>query len=793
MRFFIWSAAWGTPRSVSAAHLRYVTLLLAVLLLEPASAQAQLSSPDKDLVQTGHETASAEFVPLFEPEARIPRVSDGPVLDGDLSDAVWQRAERTTRFSETFPDEHARPPIGIKAWMAYDDENLYVAYEIKDDPALIRARFSDRDAIWQDDYAGFMLDTNGDGQTVYFIAANPYGIQGDTRSSPQGEDASFDMIYSSAGTITDDGYIVELAIPFRSLRFPERDVQAWRFTHWITHPREARNRYSWAALDRDNPCTPCQFGHISGIEGVSPGRNVEILPSFTGSQSAAWDAAAGGLDNDRATTTPSLNLKYGLTSEITIDATVNPDFSQIESDAAQIDVNTPFALFFPERREFFQEGSDLYSTNFNVVHTRSINDPIAASKLSGRSGNWTLGYIAARDENSPILIPLEESSRLVSAGESWSTVARARRSFENNSFIAGVVSDRRYDMGGSGTTFGVDGVVRFRTKYQFEWQALGHRTQEADGEDATRASDEAGLGGTFDRGDHTLALDGESFWGNALYSSVERTARNWSFDVDYWHSSPTFRTENGFVTQNDNRRVTAFQDYSFWTEDNRFVDRISPWMAVGRVWNWDGVRKDNWIVGGLRAQLIRQTFLNLDINTSSERFADVQFDNMLKGSANVNTVLTKQVQLGANISLGEAIFRSSSPELGRQLNGGLNATLRPNNRLVISPSLNFSRLKSVETEENFFSGYILRTRTNYQFTRKLLQYNDFSESLQIDPLVTYRISPFTVFHVGSSHELQDRTVVDPASPSAESDALQRTVFGQTRRQVFFKLQYLFRM
>ncbi|PIQ61436.1 MAG: hypothetical protein COV99_09250 [Bacteroidetes bacterium CG12_big_fil_rev_8_21_14_0_65_60_17] len=741
----------------------------------------------------------AEFAPLIEPRAEIPRVQVAPAVDGDLSDAVWKDARRMTGFSETFPDEMAEPPIGITAWMAYDSENLYVAYEIEDDPARIRARYSERDAMWQDDYAGFMLDTNGDGQTVYFVSANPYGIQGDTRTSPQGEDGSFDLIYTSAGTITDRGYVVEMAIPFRSLRFPERDVQSWRLTHWITHPRETRNTYSWAALDRDNPCMPCQLGHITGIEGVSPGRNLEILPSFTGSQSSEWNALSGRLDNDGASSIPSLNLKYGVTSEITVDATINPDFSQIESDAAQIDVNTPFALFFPERREFFQEGSDLYNTNFDVVYTRSINDPIAASKLSGRSGNWTLGYIAARDENSPLLIPLEESSRLVSAGESWATVARARRSFENNSFVAGLVSDRRYDMGGSGTTFGVDGALRFSTKYQFEWQALGHRTREADGADAAAAGSAAGLEGTFDDGAHTLALDGESYWGNALYSSLERNARHWSFDVDYWHSSPTFRTENGFVTQNDNRRVTFFQDYSFWTEDNRYVDRFTPWMAIGRVWNWDGERKDNWIVGGVRAQLIRQTFVGADINTSSERFAGVQFDNMLKGSANVNTVLTKQVQLGAFVSLGEAIFRTSSPELGRQLSGRLNATLRPNDRLVFSPSLNYSRLRSKETGDDFFAGYILRTRTNYQFTRKLLarvivQYNDFSESIQIDPLVTFRVSPFTVFHIGSSHELQDRvTGVNPASPSAESDALQRTVFGQTRRQVFFKLQYLLRV
>ena len=757
---------------------------LAVLLLLSAaetSAYGQASA-------TENTAKTASFTPLVTPELNIPRVAGGIVADGDLSDALWKQAAVARNFTETFPDQGAKPPIGIKALMAYDDENLYVAYIITDDPSDIRAHFSDRDRIFQDDYVGMILDTNGDGQASYFIAANPFGLQGDTKIAPNNEDVSFDIIYSTGGRITDTGYQVEFAIPFRSLRFPNTDEQTWRLTHWITHPRESRNTYSWASMDRDNPCQSCQLGYIRGIEGVSPGRSIEILPAFTGSQSASYAGPGAGLDNGRLITEPSLNVKYGITSELTVDATINPDFSQIESDAAQIDVNSAFALSFPERRAFFQEGADLYDTQYDVVYTRSINDPTAAAKLSGRVGSWSLGYIAARDNTSPILIPLEESSRLLTGGRSTSNIVRARRSFENNSFIAGVLTDRRLDNGGSGTTFGVDGTMRFLDNYQFEWQALASRTSEAN--DAVLSD---GLDGTFDRGAHTIALDGEDFWGNAIYASLEREARTWDFDIDFWQSTPTFRADNGFVTQNDSRRVIVNNAYTLWTAGNGFMDRITFFGGAARVWNYDGVQKDEWINGGVNAQLVRQTFVNINANTSNELYQGLLFNRLTRGNVFINSTPSSAVQLGGGVSFGRAIYRSSAPEIGRQLNASFQTTLRPTDRLVVNPSVNYSRLKNRESGDNFFEGYIFRSRLDYQFTRKLrtriiLQYNDFSESYLIDPLVTYRISPFTVFHVGSTHEVRDlRKLSIPGQLETEKG------FGQTDRQIFFKLQYLFRV
>ncbi len=203
------------------------------------------------------------------------------------------------------------------------------------------------------------------------------------------------------------------------------------------------------------------------MQGVGAGKNLEILPTVTGSQSgrlADFSRPKGAFDNDRATAEPSIDVKYGITSDLT-DLTLNPDFRQIESDAALIDVNSTFALFFPERRTFFQEGSDLFQTSMQTVYTHTINDPIVANKLTGRFGNTSIGYIGARDNESPVLLPFEESSRLVSGGISVSNTLRVRQSFANNSFIGVLVTDRKLDAGGAGSTFGLDGSIRFLTNY----------------------------------------------------------------------------------------------------------------------------------------------------------------------------------------------------------------------------------------------------------------------------------------------------------------------------------------
>jgi hypothetical protein len=774
--------------------LRLVLLLVACGLCLPiARAQTLHSGATND---SSDFSSTSSFSPQVKPTLSVPHLNRVPgsdaaiTIDGVLDDAGWHRAARVTGFSETFPGDQTRPPVDIVAYIAYDDTHLYVAYEIQDDPDAIRATMTDRDNIWQDDYSGMLLDTNGDGQQVYFIAANPLGIQGDTRISHGGEDVSFDLIYESEGRITEDGYVVEMAVPLRSIRFPQAEEQSWRATFWITHPRDSRSTYSWAAIDRDDPCMACQLGTLTDIRGITAGKHLELLPAFTGSQVGSLnddEDAASGFDNDRFKAEPSFNLKYGITSDLTLDATVNPDFSQIEADAAQIDVNSTFALFFPERRPFFQEGSELFDSFIQTVYTRSINNPIGATKLTGRLGQTSVGYIGARDNDSPLLVPLEESSEFASGGESISNIVRVQHNFLDNSYVGALLTDRRLDDGGAGSTIGVDGVWRFWTKYQIEGQFVASRTAEPNDLSLSEDFDET----TFADGDYTTAFDGETFGGYASYLSVERNARHYSLDVDFWQTSPTFRAANGFVTQNDNRRFHLWQGYTFYPEKVGFIDQIRPALVVGRIWNFDGLRKDEWVSPMLWARLKGQTNVNVQyIAVSNERFQGTDFRGIRRLMVYVNSNFSQPVKLGGAFSAGRSIARNEDvPVLGHSLNLSGWATLQPTQRLILEPEVDYARLEHPDTGEALFDGYILRTRLNYQFTRRLftrivVQYNEFAERLEVDPLVTYRINPFSAFHVGSTHDLN--TYERANDPNA-------TFFRQSQRQFFFKFQYLFRI
>ncbi|MEP7220964.1 MAG: DUF5916 domain-containing protein, partial [Bacteroidota bacterium] len=486
--------------------MKQFALIPLLWLLTMAAALAQPASTKAD---------SSRFVPNISPTLAVHRATGSITIDGDLDDDGWRDVQHATNFSETTPGDRIQPPFPTEAMITYDDENLYVAFIAHDDPSTIRASLHDRDEMWNEDMCGLILDTYGDAAWAYEIFTNAAGVQGDLRWTSGGdEDAKFDMVFTSRGKITSGGYHVEMAIPFSSLRFPERPVQNWKATFWRIRPRGSREESSWAGLDRENPCEFCQYGSITGIENVKPGGSLDLLPSLVGHQSAALSVA----DDPRSpftqsgiTASASLGARYAITPGIGVEATVNPDFSQVEADAAQINVNSTFAVTYPERRPFFQEGSDLFNTWFSIVNTRSINDPLAAAKLTGRTGGTSFAAISAYDRNTPVLLPFEEENIFIRGGKSLSNIIRARQALPENSFAGLMVTDRRFESGGSGTTFGIDGALRFLDNYTFLWQAVASRT--AEGGSKSDSSQPALEGITFDHGRHTAALDGETFWG----------------------------------------------------------------------------------------------------------------------------------------------------------------------------------------------------------------------------------------------------------------------------------------
>jgi hypothetical protein len=448
------------------------TTILLFLLMTVTAIPAAAQTPP-----TATAAEPDSFVPNVQPVLQIERAR-GPIeLDGDLDDEGWVGAARATNFAVFYPDEGEKPPVESEVLVTYNDEYLYLGFIAHDDPSRIRASLRDRDEMWNDDYFGILLDTYGDASWAYFLFANPLGVQGDSRwSANAGEDARFDIIFYSEAKITDEGYQVEMAIPFKSLRFPDREVQEWRATFWRTWPRDSRAQHTWAGISRDDPCLPCQWGTLAGIQGVKSGGALELMPALIASQAGQIEDAddpSSGFSNEDPEAELSLFARYPFSSGLTTELALNPDFSQVESDVAQIDVNTTFALFFPERRPFFQEGSDLFQSYFQVLYTRQINDPLVTGKLIGRMGRTTLAYLGGLDENSPILLPFQERSYVGMAGRSLSNVGRFQQTFWRDSYVGAILTDRRLeDNSGSGTTGGIDGRLRFLENYRIEYQAL---------------------------------------------------------------------------------------------------------------------------------------------------------------------------------------------------------------------------------------------------------------------------------------------------------------------------------
>ena len=726
-------------------------------------------------------TAGAQAsTPGARPELAVAPAASPITVDGDLSDPAWAEAARATAFREVAPDLGAEPDVRTEALVTYSETHLYVAFRATDDPSTLRASLRDRDDIAEEDFVGVALDPYGDGARGYMLYANPLGVQQDALYAGGEEDPGFDLVFESAGQITDDGYVVEMAIPFRALRVPT-DGRNWSLTFLRGHPRGSRRIYSWAPFDMSDPCWTCQFGTASGIEGVGGGASLEVLPALVGSQSAV--AGDAGLDAGAFQAQPSLSLRYGLPSGAAVSATLNPDFSQIESDAAQIDINSSFALSLPERRPFFQEDAEVFATPMSVVYTRSINDPAAAAKATGRAGRTEWAVLSAIDERTPVLLPFADRSATVEAGRSASTVFRARHGFGEASFAGATLTDRRLFDGGSGTLASADARVQLGGPYSLTGQVALSHTREA-----TDAARSAPLGDrTFADGRYTAALDGEAFSGVGATLTLNRSSRDWVFDATYEGYSPTFRASTGFVRQNDYHLVKGYYGYQF-RPATRLVERVFPLVAAYQTLDWGGTAWRTVVQPQLQFDLIGQTNVAMAYAHRYETFRGVEFDGIGYGVLQARTQFSNVVSGSGYVHAGVDVARGLEvPVAGDYRAAGLDLTFKPTSQLQLQAAADYAALFDRETEEAFFEGVVLRGQARMQFTRELAvrlvgQYDGFSDRVSVEPLLSYKLNPFSVVYLGSTHGYAPGAGVDgtvgPLAP--------------TQRQLFFKVQYLFR-
>jgi len=485
---------------------------------------------------------------------QVPEIDTKIKIDGSLEDDAWKKALKLEIKYEIYPGENIDAPVRTEAYICYSQTHFYVGFNAHDpNPSAIRARYTDRDKIWSDDRVGIILDPFNEHNRRFTFFCNPLGIQAEIIENLANEVILWDAIWSSAGRITDTGYIVEMAIPFSSLRFPRKKddrEQVWGFDVMRAYPRNVGHYMGHFPRDRSNFCYMCQADQIKGLKGVKPGRNIELNPTLTAVLTQEREAFPDGKFKKKdSDVEPGITARWNITPNMIFGATVNPDFSNIEADAAQLDINTQFAIYYPEKRPFFLEGANIFKAIFGdrlpVVYTRTLADPNWGVKLTGKTKGNDIGIYTVQDKITNLLFPgAQQSTTTLLNMKTMGTVLRYRRDLGTTSSVGLFLTDREGE-DYYNRLVGGDAHIQLTKSDEVQMQFFASQTQYP-GQVATAFQQPSG-----------------KFEGSAVDVYYRHLSRNVNFNGGYLEVSPDFRADLGFITQTGYRLLTAAFDYSF--------------------------------------------------------------------------------------------------------------------------------------------------------------------------------------------------------------------------------------
>jgi len=764
---------------------------------------------------TGHFTTSAAALLIFtqtlglgaqefefgtvEKPYAIPPTEDKIKVDGQLDEPAWDTAVRLNLNWEIRPRENVPPNVETEVLFTFDGSHLYVAFRCYDpDPSAIRAFYRDRDSLGGDDWVAVELDTYNDQRRAFTLISTPFGIQTDGLSDAAGiKDYSWDTIYESAGKITDWGYTVEMAIPFSSLRFQDTDgPQIWGINCLRGFVRNQRYQIWSAPYDRGNDCRLCQYPKFEGFEGASSGRNIEITPTVTGVLTQIKpDFPGGGYETENREAEVGVTGRWGMTPNLFLGATFNPDFSQVEADALQLDINQPFALFYEERRPFFTDGLDFFQTPMNVIYTRTVRDPRWGIKLTGKEGPHGIGAFVTEDGVTNILIPGSQSSGATTLdGTNFSSVVRYTLDIWNNSNLGAVLTHRQSDSYHN-TVYGIDGLIRLGENDTLTAEFLGSSTDY----DERTSEDFLQPEGTFS--DRAFTID-----------YLHKT-RHWTLEAGIEDVGPDFRADLGFMPQVGYQYVSGrsiyewrnTSDSSWWTSMrllNSLYHQESTEGEMQKALTWRPTTEDSRRRYGLDDGEFRTDIPSFEARLKSSSGTPYDGDLLEEGTANsfryvgpletsvfLGNILSRRVFNGVefdlsqfDVSLGMVPSANLSFDIWATFGDHIDfANTRQGDRLRISPSLalnlgthpEFNLDHTFEQmdvdgnwlyEANISQATIVYNFSSRSFIRAILQYVDYEYNVDmyqdpVDPeykrlftqlLYSYKLNARTVLFVGYS-------------------------------------------
>ncbi|MDD3871083.1 MAG: DUF5916 domain-containing protein [Bacteroidales bacterium] len=690
----------------------------------------------------------------------VPKTVTPPVIDGILDDPAWQHAVKFTDFTAYMPTFNVPGSFPTTAMLTYDEENLYIAFDCRDpEPEKIKATISARDQIKSEDWVCINMDPFFDRQSMVDLYVNPLGIQADGRSSGSGEDAGADYVYYSLGKIDSQGYKVEIQVPFNSLRYRKKDPVMMGF---ILERRVQRlsEHSTWPALSTEQGINFRLQTYPFKFTGIRQQTLVELIPAVTYTHQKIH--REGSLVTDMNNPSLSLTGKVGLTSQLMLDMAINPDFSQVESDAGQIDENQRYDLYFPEKRPFFQEGKENFdiagiskwSYFQHVFHTRHVVNPLAAIKLSGKLNDNNRGALLyALDD------PYKGSDS--AAYRPSYIIGRYRYTIKGDSYI-GAIATFKEATGEYNRVAGLDGRYRINPSTAIEFNLLGSSDQR---------TPEGG------------ALND---WLGTLLFTKDNSKLSASLELQ--HIGTNFTSESGFLMRSGMNKALGMFTYNFYQSEG-FFRRFSPNTFLFLNHDLPSLLWEIDFGAGFGIAGERSTQIDFFVNPCNEVYRGASFKTH-NAQIEFRSQVVKNLHVATEYRFGYQTRYVENPYTGYGNRGALGLIYQPITKFQSELNLTYNDFYKLQAGGKDFSYLIIRSKNTFQvnpklFFRAIVEYNSFERDVTLDLLASFTYIPGTVVHIGYG-SLYRQVEWNGHEYQPGSDYL------EFRRGFFFKASYLWR-
>ncbi|MDX2217894.1 MAG: DUF5916 domain-containing protein [Burkholderiales bacterium] len=604
-------------------------------------------------------------------------------LDGKLDESFWSRATAADKFQDWLPQDNTPSRFPTEVRFAYDAHRLYVGIRARDpDPSLIRAPFVRRDKVLGDqDFVAVLIDPVGSRKFAQFFRVSANGLIADGlfNDANTSEDFSPDFDFEGAAAITADGWTAEMSIPFTSLRYRDSDVQRWNVLAFRGTTREQLHRAGHVPIPKEWNCLVCYAEPLTGLAGLPSTQHLSVVPQFT--VASRRDTVRNGANIRENDVKAGVDVKFRPRADTVIDATINPDFSQVELDTPQLSGNSQFALFFSEKRPFFLEGADLFDAPVNLIYTRSITDPAWGARATHRNEGLEYTVLTAKDDGKGlVLLPGTLGTGFARQDrKSQATFTRAR-THVGDVTLGGTLTDRTYESAGHNRVASADLVWRPNAEQRMRAQL---------GQSWTTALPDANgrLAQGPSRKDHSAFID----WFH--------TGKTWNHYLQYEEMGNDFRADNGFISQSGFREVVyegryklgrpfGFNEFNIFLNANRMLDfdgrvlyqQANPGLTIG------ASRATYFTFEYRPNQKVRVT------NDGAPRKRDQVFFSIESQPANWLPYVYAEIARGDRLDV-------ANNRIGKGVYFGANARLRPTNRTEIEPRIDDAWIDSTDSAQ----------------------------------------------------------------------------------------------